>query len=61
MKYQKKLDDVVNGVVGSAESERSILGLTFVVIVVWIEGGEVDTSATLKGSEEGGDDGGADP
>ncbi|CAA7031945.1 unnamed protein product [Microthlaspi erraticum] len=45
----------------SGEGERAILGLEFWIIVVGIGGVEVETSASLKGGEEGRDDGGANP
>lgn len=45
---------------GEGEGERAVLGF-FLLVVVGIGGGEVDTRATLEGGKKGGDDGGADP
>lgn len=56
----RKLNEVVNGVGGGGEGERAVLGLVL-LLVVGVEGCEVDAGAALKGGEEGGDHGGADP
>lgn len=57
----EQLQNVAGGMRSSGEGERTILGLEFWIIVVGIGGGEVETSASLKGGEESGDDGGANP